>query len=69
LLKKLGQTLADNTGITAYVHKVCVSVPSGDDMDMEVVGQSRSATSAEIHPDIETMWFYRQQKGLLRFPD
>jgi len=32
--KKLNQTLADNIGVAAHLHKICVSLPSGDDMDM-----------------------------------
>ena len=67
--EKLGQTLADDFGVTADAHKVRVPVPSRDNMQMQVTGQSRSAASAEIHPDIEAVRFDCQRQGLLRFPD
>jgi hypothetical protein len=68
-VKKLSQTLADNLGISANTHKVCVSVPAGDDMDVQMTRQSRPGASAEIHPNVEAVRFYRQRECLLGFPD
>ncbi len=67
MVKKLGQALTDDIGIAAYVHKICVPIPSRDEMNVEMVGQTCARASAEIHTDIEAVWFYRQGEGLLRF--
>jgi len=65
LLVKLGQTLTDNIGITAYIYKIGVPIPPWDDMDMKMVGQACTGASAEIHADIEAMRFYHQRQELL----
>ena len=69
LLKQLGQTLTDNIGIRAYAHKICVSVPSWNKMDVEMLRQAGPCASAEIHTDIEAVGFYRQGQGFLQFSD
>jgi len=64
-LKKLGQTLTDNIGIAAHIHKICVSVPSWNEMDVEMLGQAGTGTSAKVHTNIEAVGFYRQGQGSL----
>ena len=65
--KKFSQTLADDFGISANAHEVCIAIPPGHNMDVQVVGQSGPATSAEIHANVETVRFYRQRQHLLGF--
>jgi len=68
LLKKLGQALAYNIGITAYAHKIRVPIPSWDEVDVKMLGQSGSCAPAEIHSNVEAMRLYRQRQGLFCFP-
>ncbi len=67
--EQFGQALADNVGVAADAHKIGVSVPSRDEVDMQMSRQSRPGASAEVHTDVEAVRFYRQRKCLLRLPD
>jgi hypothetical protein len=69
LFEKLGHTLADDFGIAAHGHKVCIAVPSRHEMDMKMAWQARSGASAEVHPDIKAVRSYRQRQGFLAFTD
>ena len=57
LRKKLRHALADYFRVAADVHKVRVAVPSRNDMNVQMVRKTRTRASAEIHPDIESVWF------------
>lgn len=67
--KKLIQTLADNIGIAADLHKIRVAVPSWDNMNMQMTWHACSAAPSKIHPDVKTVWLYRKSQGLLCLPD
>jgi len=65
LLKKVIQTLTDNIGVATDLHKICVSIPSGNDMDMQMAGQACSAAPSKVHPDIKAVRFYRKPQCFL----
>lgn len=49
------EALGDYADFADGGHKVCVAVPAGDDMPMDVAGDARSAGSAEVDADVETV--------------
>jgi hypothetical protein len=65
---KLLDALADKVCIAANPDKICVAVPSGDNMYVHMVGQARAGAPAEIDSDIEAMRLNRERKHLLGVP-
>jgi hypothetical protein len=63
--EKFRQALADEVCIAANPDKIGIAIPARDNVDMHMVGQSRSGASAEIDTDIETVWLNRERKNLL----
>ena len=59
--------MTDNIGITANIDEICVSIPSWYNVNMEMLGQARSGGPAEIHSDIESVWFNCEGESFLRF--
>ena len=60
--------MADEVRIAAGSDKVGVAVPSWDYVYVQMVGQARAGASAEVHPDIEAVRFYRKSQQLLGVP-
>ena len=63
--EKFRQALADEVCIAANPDKICIAIPARDNVDVHMVGQSRSGASAEIDTDIEAVGLNRKRKDLL----
>jgi len=64
-LEKFLDALADEVCIAANPDKIGIAIPSRDNVDVHMVGQSRSGASAEIDTDIEAVGLNRKRKDLL----
>jgi hypothetical protein len=65
---QLGKALANDIGITTHGHEAGITVPSRDNMDVQMPGQSGAGTSAKIHSDVESVRLKNLKQQLSTVP-
>ncbi len=60
--------MADEVRVAAGAYEIGIAVPPRDKMNVQMVGQARTSTSAEVHTDIEAVGLYHKSQNLLGVP-